>query len=255
MAEERRSERFRPLRSFTRLLIGGILLGSELLENRLREWEGNGKTADPEHSEDDVLQKSGENPLPETLPAPYVRRSQQNNIANMRYALIGLIFEGEDKLDEALSAAQQISRRVNTVIDPIYRPVQKIRKLGPVQKNFDQLTRRGQTTLDRWVYRGREEENISRQLTQTAATSTLDQSIEYMADNEAIAGLIQSQSLSLAEQLLKLVRAISVSADYYFEGLVRYILRRPPRYLLPLPSREVQKQSTWTLQDIRNEDL
>jgi hypothetical protein len=43
--------------------------------------------------------------------------------------------------------------------------------------------------------------------------------------------------------------------DYFFEGLVFYVLRRRPRYLLPPPSQDVQKQATWTIQDIRQEDL
>jgi len=257
MAGEQKSDEFRPLRSITRLLIGGILLGTELLEDRLREWEGHGETSEAELLDDDDQSINAEDPLPETLPAPHVRKTQRNNTTIIRYALIGLIFEGEDKINNALDATQQIRGFVDRVIKPIYRPAQKIKTSGPVQKNIDLLTRRGQLIVDRWVQRGREEENISRQLTQKAATSTIDQSVEYMADNDAIAGLVQTQSLSLAEQLLRLVRTISVSADYYLEGLVRYsyILRRPPRYLLPPPSQEVQKQSAWTLQDIRNEEL
>jgi hypothetical protein len=54
--------------------------------------------------------------------------------------------------------------------------------------------------------------------------------------------------------MLELVRAISVSADFFIEGLVRYVLRRRPRYLLPPPSLEVQEQAAWKLRDFRRED-
>ena len=83
----------------------------------------------------------------------------------------------------------------------------------------------------------------------------MDQSIQYMAENEAITELIQIQGVSLAEQILELVRAISVSADYFFEGLIRYVFRQRPRYLLPPPSQDVKEQATWMLQDFRQEDL
>ena len=76
-----------------------------------------------------------------------------------------------------------------------------------------------------------------------------------MADNQAITELVQTQGVSLAGQILELVRLISVSADYYSEGLARYVLRRRPRYLLPPPSQDVQEQATWNLQNFRQEDL
>jgi hypothetical protein len=249
MSEKRNPEKFRPLRSVTRLLVGGILLGSELLEDQLRVWEGSGKadSTDPLPPADD--------PLPETLPDPKVGVPPGGDPGNVRYALIGLIFEGEEKLEDALGAAQQIGDRANRVLDPLLRPIKKIGTSRPIQEGFDQLTDLGQSTLERWINRGREEEINSRQLTQQAASSTIDQSILYMAENEAITELIQMQSVSLAEQILELVRAISVSADYFLEGLLRYLFRQKPRYLLPPPSKDVREQATWMIQDIREEDV
>jgi len=250
MAEKQKSGKFQPFRSITRLLVGGVLLGSELLNNQLRDWDGNGGEIDP------VVQTPlDDDPLPETLPAPQVGMPPQMSGSDVRYALIGLIFESEEKLEDALVAAKRIWNRADQVLDPLGRPIKKISTSRPVQKGIDQLTSRSQSAVSRWIRRGQEEETHSRQLTQHAATSTVDQSILYMAENEAITELIQTQSLSLAEQILELVRAISVSADYFAEGLVRYILRRRPRYLLPPPSQEVQEQASWNLQDIRYEDL
>jgi hypothetical protein len=124
-----------------------------------------------------------------------------------------------------------------------------------VQKRLDLLAHRGQSVVDRWIGRGIEEETNSRQFTQQAATSTFDQSFAYIAQNPAIEELVQTQSVSFARQILDLVRALSVSADYFFEGLVRYFLRLRPRYLLPPPGQDVQEQATWKLHDFRNEDL
>ena len=47
MEEEQKTVKFRPLRSLTRLLIGGILLGSEVLDNQLQHWDSNGVKAAP----------------------------------------------------------------------------------------------------------------------------------------------------------------------------------------------------------------
>jgi hypothetical protein len=149
----------------------------------------------------------------------------------------------------------QLGKLTTRVANPLFRPFQKLSWINPTQKQIDYLVDRGQSEIDRWVTRGQEEEINSRQLAQQATTSTVDQSINYMAQNPALEELIQQQSVSLAQQILALVRSIAVSADYFFEGLTRYAFRRKPRYLLPLPGSEVQKQATWTLQDIRYEDL
>ena len=250
MADEQNSNKFRPLRSLTRLLIGGILLGSEALDNQLKDWDSDGEKADTA-----VQNHDADESLPETLPAPLVGLPRKGSSSDGRFALIGLIFEGEEKLDDALDAARRAGIRAYQVLDPLGRPIRRIVASGPIQNGKDQLTKRGQSAVDRWISRGREEATYSRELSQKAATSTVDQSIHYMAENEAITELIQTQGVSLAEQILELIRSISVSADYYVEGLVRYIFRQRPRYLLPPPSQEVQEQATWMLQDIRQEDM
>lgn len=250
MDENRKTEEYRPFRSVTRLLIGGVLLGSELLDNQLRKWDGHDEEADL--VDVSVIQ---DDPLPDTLPAPQVGKSLKSSQSDLRYALIGLIFEGEEKLEEALETTKRLGSSVNSVFDPVLRPVKKIGTSRPVREGIDQLASRGQSAVERWISRGREEETNSRALTQQATSSTIDQSILYMAENEAITELIQTQGVSLAEQILGLIRAITFSADYFFEGLVRYVLRQKPRYLLPPPSSDVQEQASWALQDYRQEEL
>jgi len=225
-------------------------MGSELLNNQLRDWDGYGEEIDPA-----VPTPLDDDPLPDTLPAPQVGMPPQDYPADVRYALIGLIFEGEEKLEEALDTTKRAGGRAYRVLDPLFRPIKVIGDSRPVQKGLDQLTSRGQSAVDRWISRGHEEETHSRELTQKAAASTVDQSINYMAENEAITELIQTQGVNLTEQILELIRAISVSADYFAEGLVRYVFRRRPRYLLPPPSQDVQEQASLTLQDIRQEEV
>lgn len=255
MSEDQKPKEFRPLRSITRLLIGGVLQGSEIIVGQLRDWEDHPESEDFRVLEGEAQTQSDVDPLPEILPPPHVRQPLQGNPSDVRHALIGLVFEGEENLEKGLSAAKQVGNFALRVTDPLFRPFLKLGMVNPAKKSFGRLVDRGQSEMDRWVDRGREEEALSRQLTQQATTSTVDQSILYMAENEAITELIQTQGVSLAEQILELIRAMALSADYFFEGLARYTLRRKPRYLLPSPSEDVQKQATWTLKDIRHEEL
>ena len=105
MTDDQNTEKFRPLRSLTRLLVGGLLLGSDTLVEQMQAWEGQ-----PEGEE--ALAPNGEtqsgaevDPLPETLPPPHVGQPLQGSTSDVRYALIGLIFEGEENLEKGLSAA------------------------------------------------------------------------------------------------------------------------------------------------------
>lgn len=255
MSEEQKSENFKPLRSITRLLVGGVLQGSDIFVGQLRDWEDQPESGDFPVVEEAAQTQLEVDPLPTTLPPPQIGQPPQESVTDVRYALIGLIFEGEENLEKGLSAAKQVGKFALRVTTPLLQPFQKLGMMSPAKKSFDQMAQRGQSEVDRWVDRGREEETHSRQLTQQAATSAVDQSILYMAENEAITELIQTQGVSLAEQILELIRAMAVSADYFFEGLVRYMLRRKPRYLLPSPSEDVQQQATWTLEDIRQENL
>lgn len=252
MTENQHDQGFHPLHSITRLLVGGLLWGIHALEDRLQNWDNLEAQELPEVVDAETQTPLEFDPLPERLPPPGLVESSHRATSDLRYALIGLIFEGEDQLEKGLALANQAIGFAGRVVSPLIRPISKIP--NPAAKPFDQLAQRGQVEVDRWVSRGREEEYRSRQLVQDAATTTVDESITYMAQNPALGELVQQQSVSFARQILELVRAISVSTDYFFEDLVRYVLRLKPRYLLPPPSPEVQKQASWKIQDIRHEE-
>jgi hypothetical protein len=255
MTDDRKIAEIKPLRTITRLLIGGLLLGSELLDQQIRVWEGSNEQADLDQLEVDHLQADGDEPLPETLPVPQLSGKPRKKEPEVRYALIGLIFEGEEKLEDALAYTKNMRGIFGRVLYPLTRPIQKIGTSPSVRDGVERLTNRGQSTITRWIERGRDEEAHSRKLTETAAVSTVDHSINYMAHNPALEELVQTQSVSLAKQILELIRGNAVSADYYFEGLIRYMFRRRPRYLLPAPDQILQEQATWTLKHFREENL
>ena len=87
---------------------------------------------------------------------------------------------------------------------------------------------------------GKVEEYRSRKLALTATTETVDESIDYLTDNEELQELITMQGVGIAGEALEEVRERTVSADDFFESVVRTFLRRTPRKQLEAPSREVR---------------
>jgi hypothetical protein len=249
MSESDPKEKFSLLQSVTRLVVGGLIIVLDAVDARLRSWEG--QAVDELHESDwEPPAPEAFDPLPNQLPAPGAPEPKVEKSTGFGYAIIGLIFEGEEQLEKWLSITEKTAGAIGQKTAPLLRPLSKIP--NPAGKAVNQLAQRGQSALDRWEHRGREEADRGRQLAEEVTTNTVGDTISYMAQNPAVGDLIQEQGVSLGRQILELVRALNVSADVYFEGLVRYLFRRRPRYLLPPPSLEIQKQATWTLQDIRH---
>jgi hypothetical protein len=165
--------------------------------------------------------------------------------------LVGLIFEGEETFERWWNLSVRAGKLAVRAADPLIKPLTKIP--NPAKKPVDALAERGQSKIEHWVARGREETEQGVQVTQTAVTSTMDETITYMAQNPALEELVQQQGMSLAQQMLEQVRQMCLSADYMLEGSIRYLLHRPPREMLPPPSNKVQTQANWRARDHREE--
>ncbi len=253
MTETPQSQDSRTPRTMLRLLVGGLILGSEAFQNRLQSWKGEKPQDLPEAVDAEPQSPLVFDPLPDQLPPPGLEIHSKDEISDLRYALVGLIFEGEEQLEKSLALTMRAGRFVGKIVNPLIRPIANLP--NPAQKSFERLAKRGQSEVDRWVSRGREEEYQSRQFAQETAKTTVIESITYVAQTPALQELVQQQSVSLAMQILEQIRENAVSADYFFEGLARYLLRRRPRYLLPEPSPEIQSQASWRFRDSRHEDL
>jgi len=82
-------------------------------------------------------------------------------------------------------------------------------------------------TLDRWADRGRMEEQQSRDMTQEAVVSVIDELLDYMAQNPEVRELIEQQGMSMAETAVDEVRERSATADMWIERVARGLLHRP----------------------------
>ncbi len=287
MTGQKQPRRFRPIRSLTRIIIGGAVLGAETLADRLPQWEhteegepsqkqeapSQAEAANPPSPAEDTQPADSSpqpaaddsqpgisppqplNPLPEQLPPPGLAQTPpptpSEAAPQVGYALVGLIFEGEETLERWWNLSMRAGKLAARAADPLIKPLTKIP--NPAKKPVDALAERGQSKIEQWTARGREETEQSLQVTQTAVTSTMDETIAYMAQNPALEELVQQQGMSLAQQMLEQVRQMCLSADYMLEGSIRYLLHRPPREMLPPPSDKVQTQANWRARDHREE--
>ena len=87
------------------------------------------------------------------------------------------------------------------------------------------------------IARGRIEARHSRALARAAITEIIHDVIDAFASDPAVQNLIQSQSTTLAGEVLGEVRERTVSADIYIDSLTRRLFRRARRNP-PLGARE-----------------
>jgi hypothetical protein len=161
--------------------------------------------------------------------------------------MIGLLFEGQDRLVRRSKKALDLAWQVTEAFwSPFLNRAGNSRQLDPARDRYDKLVRRGETVARRWVDRGQDEEDRSRQLARTAAQQSFDTSMDLLSEAPALEKLIRDQSVGLTQTALDEARARTVSGDMVAENFARSILRRVPRRQLqePTPSGESDPESS-----------
>lgn len=226
-----------PLRSLTRLMVGGALLGWEELQYQLKLWEDTARQASTPDLSEQYASGTGQvdtiyedRQAPPLLPAPPPTTAQA-----FRYALVGLLFDTQERAAQGLAVLEQVDRNVGNWISPLLQSVEQNQALAPMQKQFADLVARGEAEVNRLVALGQGEEMHSRLLTQSALRKTFEQSIHHIAIDPEVQELIQRQGTGLATEVIEEVRERAVSIDTLMERLARMLLRRGPREELPEP--------------------
>ena len=234
---ETNRSRFKPWRSLTQLVVGGAIQGVEELMDRLETWEHE-IDQDPVETipaemvvydvvdESTLVENSGFEPLLDST--------------NTRHVVVGLIFDSQTKLEQRLASLGRFERRTSRRLLAPFEPLGRSRFGRYFNSHFEGLVRRGESEVARLAEIGKIEEYRSRKLALTATTETVDTSIDYLTDNEELQELITMQGVGIAGEALEEVRERTVSADDFFESVVRTFLRRTPRERLEAPPREVR---------------
>src|SRR6185295_6868211 len=119
-----------------RLLVGVALEGSDELMRRLRQWE----TAARDNA----------------VKAPLT--SDTSQAAEFRYAVIGLLLEGETRVRQGIQRLEQATaeatQRVSRTVDPNGWPAPR----SPLGRGLDRFLARRQQNIARWREAGRQAE-------------------------------------------------------------------------------------------------
>ena len=213
------------IRSMLRLLLGGSEITIDEFTERLHDWE---LDIDRQHTLSEIEGLRSES-------SPDISQNLDSDSDLVRYAMIGLLFDAQDRLRRGANKLSAIDRKIYRATSPLIKTVSSSKLFSPFQRRFDKLVARGQEEVDRWIDTGRREERISKDLAEKAFSNTVDSTIHALADNPELQQLIQTQTTGLASEVVEEIRERTVSADIYFEAIARSLLRRQPRHNLPSP--------------------
>lgn len=206
---------FDAISALLRLIIGGLLVGTDELQSRLRQWEATAHST----SSTALLQT-----VPQSL-------QHAPTSASLRYGFIGMLFETETRIRQRFSTAlarfarlsEEAEYRFVTTVEPALSKT----PLDPMLMRLDELLFMARATVDRWTARGWLEEQQSRGIARQATTNVVDELIDYMARNPELRALILQQGTSMAGEAVDEVRERTAAADMWVERVTRGLLRRP----------------------------
>ena len=223
------------LRTFTRLVVGSALLGVDELARRASGWEQ--LAAQAEAATTRALAPAQDDPAPPDTPAPapagetiVIPAADTASPADSQLglAMIGWVFATQERLRQERDPGkifQAASAQVATTAAALIRE-----SLG--WGSADQKARAAAASDSRmqaWIARGRTEARHSRALARAALYEIVHDVIDALAEEPAIQDLIQSQSTTLAGEVLGEVRQRTISADIYVDSLSRRLFRRARR--------------------------
>ncbi len=222
------------LRSLSRLLVGGLLLGVKGMRIKLREWELQASEALDESPSIDT-------PSGEVLPAPTI---PETKLDKARYTAIGMVFDAEHRFKHQITSFGDQQSSISKRLKPIKKRLGSNRLLSPARVRFERLVSRGEQQVNRWAALGHIEEQRSKELAKIAFDKTNDMYLAYLAENPEVRDLLQAQSSGLAYEMVEEVRERTVSTDTLLEDKVRALLHRAPRATLDAPPPEVRHRAT-----------
>ena len=200
-----------------RLLVGGVLEGSDELLRRLQERQ----------------QAIEQHPINS---APRVIAQDEADIERLRYALIGLLFETPGVINRGLARVVENTERAGNTVSRLAGPLTRSRLFRPVRRRYQRMVTRRETTLNRLVELGRLEAQRGRVLARGAVTETVDEVLEYLAGSPEIRDLVQQQGVSLTTEVVDELRRRVASADRRLDSVLRRGEPASPPAVVDLPA-------------------
>jgi hypothetical protein len=227
---------FQPLRSFSRLALGGLLMMQQELTDQMRRWEQEASRQRTEQRQHTFPTGGGDSVETDAAARPVLPAPADTPAEQVRYALVGLLFETQERVAQA----QRNPGPLDKLTASLLQTIDTNPALEPLRRQMDTLVARGETEVNRWIARGRSEEMYSRQFVDTALQRSFESSIHGVVQHAEVREMIHEQGAGLADELVEEVREHAISTDDYLERLVRKYLKRTPRENLPEPPESVR---------------
>ena len=154
------SQQVNDIKGTFRLVIGSAMTGKDVYTKRLRQIQSGQETVKP----DAIVVDVNETP-----------RDQ------LRYLLLGMLFEAPDLLQRGLASVEHASMKVFGMISRLVSPITNSWAFTPVKGPYDGAVSRGEKVIDRLIMKGRIEEQNSRlALQQKAIDDLVNEILEYV---------------------------------------------------------------------------
>ena len=187
-----------------RLLVGAALVGGETLRARLRQWEA---------------------ALPTSAPPKEASSGMVSGL--VRHAMLGMLFETEQRVGRGLSTAAYRSGVATRFLLAAAARTLQWEPLEPLRLRVDEMLIEWMETVRRWTAAGELEEEQARWLARKAIPGAIDEALDVLTKNPEVRALVEEQGVSMAGAAVNEVRERTISADVLAERLVHGLLRRP----------------------------
>jgi hypothetical protein len=205
------SEQLDDLRGALRLVVGSALNGKDTLAKRLRQMQTMQESVKPES----IIIDENE-----------AARDQ------LKYLLLGILFETPDLLQRGLVTTEQLSLKVYGLFSKILSPITSSWVFSPVRDQYGSAAARGEKVIDRLVMKGRIEEQNSRlALQQKTIDDLINELLEYVILKTDATQIIEDAGIGVAGGVTDEFREQSSNVDTILEQKLRSIFHKrvPPQ--------------------------
>ena len=195
------------LKATLRLAVGSALNGRDTYIVHLRQMQAMQETVKPEYI---------------TVAESETYRDQ------LRYLLLGILFETPDVFQRGLGKAEHVASKVYGLFSKLLSPFTNSWVFNPVRDQYDYAAARGEKVIDRLIRKGRIEEQNSRLIIQQKAIDDLiNEFLEYVILKTEAQQIIQEGGVSMAGGVVDEFRDQSAAVDSLLEQKLRSFFLKP----------------------------
>jgi hypothetical protein len=203
------SQELGDLKATMRLVIGSTLTGKDVFSQQLRRMQATQELTKPgtiQIDEDETF------------------RDQ------LRYLLLGIMFETPDVIQRGLENVEKASSKIYGLFSKVLSPFTNSWIFSPVKNQVDYAAARGERVIDRLIMKGRVEEQNSRLIMQQENINELmNEFVDYLVLTTEIRQIIQEAGVNVAGDVVGDFQEQSAAVDSLMEGKLKSIFgKRPP---------------------------